>query len=180
MRRVPLTAARLVARPVAGFAHMLATLDGRVLSTARRVRRGRGTMLLRDKFIAQQDTGKTIKVNVPSGNKRGVLNVGAAMLRAFIGPPPTPVHECCHVNGDYRDNRLSNLKWGTRAENMADAVRHGTVVGRRAKLSLRKAAAIRERLAAGDSKHAVAAEFGVSWQTIHDVGRGHTWKERGR
>jgi hypothetical protein len=47
------------------------------------------------------------------------------VLLAFVGPAPDK-HECCHSNGDPADNRLENLRWGTRSENIKDAVRHGT------------------------------------------------------
>ena len=47
------------------------------------------------------------------------------VLLAFVGPTPKG-HECLHGNGDPSDNRLANLRWGTRADNIRDAVRHGT------------------------------------------------------
>lgn len=43
---------------------------------------------------------------------------------AFLGAPP-PGHEVCHRDGDGLNNRVGNLYWGTRAENMQDKVRHG-------------------------------------------------------
>ncbi|MBT2365235.1 HNH endonuclease [Streptomyces sp. ISL-10] len=76
------------------------------------------------------------------GNKRGHLQVTlslgtrkvqAAVHRlvalAFLGDPPTSKHEVRHLNGDPTDNRAENLAWGTRAENAADSVRHGTHYG---------------------------------------------------
>lgn len=51
--------------------------------------------------------------------------VHALVLEAFVGPAPTG-HECLHGNGNPADNRLANLRWGTRSENMRDALRHGT------------------------------------------------------
>jgi hypothetical protein len=47
------------------------------------------------------------------------------VLLAFIGPAPNK-HECRHLNGNPADNRLENLCWGTRTENILDSVRHGT------------------------------------------------------
>lgn len=42
----------------------------------------------------------------------------------FIGPPP-PNSEVCHNDGDPGNNRLENLRYGTRSENVLDQVRHG-------------------------------------------------------
>lgn len=43
---------------------------------------------------------------------------------AFIGPCPEGM-EVLHINGEPDDNRLENLRYGTRAENVADTIRHG-------------------------------------------------------
>jgi hypothetical protein len=48
------------------------------------------------------------------------------VLLAFVGPQPEG-HETCHGNGDRGDNRLTNLRWGTKADNFADRERHGTI-----------------------------------------------------
>ena len=47
------------------------------------------------------------------------------VLNAFVGVAPDG-YECLHANGNPADNRLENLRWGTRSENIRDAVRHGT------------------------------------------------------
>lgn len=46
------------------------------------------------------------------------------VLIAFIGAAPAGC-ECLHRNGVPNDNRLDNLHWGTRSENMKDAYAHG-------------------------------------------------------
>ena len=51
--------------------------------------------------------------------------IHTVILETFVGPCP-PGQEACHRNGDPSDNRLANLRWDTHAENMRDAVRHGT------------------------------------------------------
>jgi hypothetical protein len=47
------------------------------------------------------------------------------VLLAWVGPPPAGT-EACHNNGMADDNRLVNLRWGTRSENTRDMVSHGT------------------------------------------------------
>jgi hypothetical protein len=47
------------------------------------------------------------------------------MAIAFLGEPP-PGCEVCHNDGDGTNNVLSNIRWGTRSENILDSVQHGT------------------------------------------------------
>lgn len=51
--------------------------------------------------------------------------VHRVVLTVFVGYAPQGT-EGCHRNGVPYDNRLENLYWGTRSENMFDTVRHGT------------------------------------------------------
>jgi hypothetical protein len=68
---------------------------------------------------------------MPSGHLSVALGRGNSqcvhklVLLAFVGVAPDK-HECRHLNGNPADNRLENLCWGTRSENINDAVRHGT------------------------------------------------------
>jgi HNH endonuclease len=48
------------------------------------------------------------------------------VLETFIGPCPEGM-EGLHKNGNSRDNRLCNLRWGTHLENARDAIRHGVI-----------------------------------------------------
>lgn len=47
------------------------------------------------------------------------------VLEAFVGLRVGAL-ECRHMDNCRTNNRLENIRWGTRAENMADKVRHGT------------------------------------------------------
>jgi len=64
------------------------------------------------------------------------------VLLAFVGAAPDK-HECLHINGDPADNRLPNLRWGTRSENILDAVRHNTWMTPARKAGLDKGRATR-------------------------------------
>jgi hypothetical protein len=48
------------------------------------------------------------------------------VLAAFVGPCPSWADQIRHLDGNPTNNRLSNLRYGTRSENQFDAVRHGT------------------------------------------------------
>lgn len=48
------------------------------------------------------------------------------VLEAFVGPCPEGMEACHFPDRDPSNNRLSNLRWGTRSENRFDAVKHGT------------------------------------------------------
>lgn len=103
----------------------------------------------------------------------------------FIGPPPSPRHEVAHNNGDRDNNAVSNLRWATHAENVADTFRHGT--GRipvfhgqshpRATLSDQQVREIRRRYGGRRGEQIrLAREFGVSHYVIHHIVRGETWQ----
>ena len=64
------------------------------------------------------------------------------VLLAFVGPAPEG-HECLHGNGDPSDNRLENLRWGTRGDNIRDAICHGTWMTPARKAALDKGRATR-------------------------------------
>lgn len=50
--------------------------------------------------------------------------VHVLVAETFIGKRPDG-KECCHKNDISTDNRLCNLYWGTRSENLQDAIRNG-------------------------------------------------------
>jgi len=61
---------------------------------------------------------------VPGGRADTRL-VHRVVARSFLGGPPSELHtDVRHVDGDHTNNRLYNLAWGTRSDNMRDVVRH--------------------------------------------------------
>lgn len=47
------------------------------------------------------------------------------VAQQFLGPKPTAEHEICHNDGERLNNLATNLRWGTRSENMQDKIAHG-------------------------------------------------------
>jgi hypothetical protein len=103
----------------------------------------------------------------------------------YLGPPPTSRHEVAHNDGDRNNNAVSNLRWATHAENVADSFRHGTArvpvfVGQhhpRARLIDSDVLEIRRRYTGQRGEQIRwAREFGVSHHVIHHIVRGETWQ----
>lgn len=98
--------------------------------------------------------------------------VHCLVLKAFVGPRPEG-HECCHNDGNQRNNRLENLRWGTHQENSDDRVRHGNSCrgekNPNAKLTAADVADIRRRRESGSTFTQLGRHFGVSRTTVRDI-----------
>lgn len=108
----------------------------------------------------------------------GWYAVHTLILIAFVGPCPDGW--CCrHLDGNPRNNMLSNLCWGTVQENMDDRERHGrTARGERAgsrKLSAIQVDEIRRRVRAGETQAAVGRSFGVHQAHVSLIVNGKAW-----
>lgn len=114
-------------------------------------------------------------VHLRAGGKVFRRLVHRLVLEAFVGPRPEGA-QACHGDGDRTNNRLTNLRWGTPAENAADRDRHGTTArGERvgtAKLSDADVAELRRIGASGGNVRDAAARFGIHPEHAHRVARG--------
>lgn len=123
---------------------------------------------------------------VKSGHQLVVLGRGhsklvhALVLSAFVGPRPAG-HDSCHFDGDPANNRLANLRWGTRSENVRDAQRHGTYRGgaghgeAHPRALLNEAAVLDIRAANDVATADLADKYGVSRSAIKAARSGKTW-----
>lgn len=113
------------------------------------------------------------------GNKTSQRYVHRILLEAFVGPCPEGC-EALHINGNPLDNRLENLRWGTRKENVADAIRHGTAaIGHRnaqSKLSPVDLLSIKRLREKRVPTREIAERFDVTPETISNALAGRTYK----
>ena len=100
------------------------------------------------------------------------------VLMAFVSLNPEGM-ECRHLNGIKTDNRLENLKWGTRLENFQDRLKHGvTVRGENcgmSKLTKKKVLEIREKANQGIGRTVLSKQYGVSQQHISRIVLRQRW-----
>jgi hypothetical protein len=110
-------------------------------------------------------------------NKRAI-GIHVLVALAFHGPKPTPAHCIRHLDDNKLNNHPSNLAWGTRAENAADAVKFGTFKGSkhgRAYLNEETVLAMRAAHASGLDYEQVAQRFGVPLRNTRSVLERATW-----
>lgn len=89
------------------------------------------------------------------------------VLLTFVGPAPEGL-EVRHINGNPSDNRLENLFYGTRTENIIDVYKTGKAWR---KLTATEAAGIKQALKNGTRGSELARQYGVSQQTISHIKR---------
>lgn len=109
--------------PIDGCPGYEVSSDGRVRSVRYRTLKSNGRYHTR--------AGQVLKLRMsPDGYPKvriykGAYTVHRLVCIAFHGPQPDEDVEVRHLNGIKTDNRVANLAWGTRSENMRDNVRHG-------------------------------------------------------
>jgi hypothetical protein len=100
------------------------------------------------------------------------------ILETFVGPCPYGM-ECRHLDGNPLNNVLSNLKWDTRANNVADKILHGTKVeGSRVKNAVtneREVKAIKRLLQFGIQHRIIAYSFGLKTHVVNGISSGKAW-----
>lgn len=76
-------------------------------------------------IMKQTDSGDgRMVINLRRGYKSNTMKVHRVIMLTFVGPRPEGM-EICHNDGDYRNNRLDNLRYDTSSSNSYDMVEHG-------------------------------------------------------
>jgi hypothetical protein len=120
-------------------------------------------------------------------NGYGRVSIDGEMRYAHViicerenGPSPTPFHQAAHSCGNGKNGCVTkrHLTWKTRPENEADKLVHGTHNrGERHPLSKLSETDARQILALKGtvSQSRLAAEYGVTRETVGAIHRGERW-----
>ena len=116
-------------------------------------------------------------------NKRRIILAHKLVANAYI-PNPLNRKEINHINGNKLDNRVENLEWSTRSENMKHAYKLGLLhkFGKHenhpmAKLNKKQVLQIRESYKSGEyTQRQLAKQFKVNQRLIWSIIHNEIWK----
>ena len=167
-------------RVIADYPLYTVTTDGRVHSY-RNYKGGPKRLLARTWHKTKSGAGYAfVGLFVEGKSKRCAVH--RLVAKAFLDPPHDPEATIVrHLDGNSRNNSLSNLAWGTAKDNAADKRRHNRNLERgrhpMAKLNEEKVAAARAAHKAGYSYKQIGAFLGVAPNTIGCIIRNEHWPE---
>lgn len=70
--------------------------------------------------------GRYLQTTIWKSGKYRTRRVHVLVCEAFHGPAQLPGMEVRHLDDNPLNNRVGNLAWGTRVDNMQDSIRNGT------------------------------------------------------
>ncbi|MFA6897218.1 MAG: HNH endonuclease [Patescibacteria group bacterium] len=160
--------------PIKGFPHYFIDNLGNVYSEYSKKKNAERKSLLKMKLSTKKDGHNYISLY-----NNGVVKkkfVHRLVLENFDRLPKY-WEECRHLNGNPADNRLENLKWGSRSENSIDKALHGkSNRGERNGQNKLKESQVIEILKSNNTNmSAIARLYGVNSKTISDIKNRKNW-----
>lgn len=169
-------------RPVVGYDGAYEVSEhGDVRSVERTIQRSNGAdQIVPGKLLTKHPDRRGYHlVSLTRGHKAVHRRVHRLVLEAFVGPCPDG-HEGLHGDGDMHNNHRSNLRWGTRTENVHDSMRHGTLpVGEDAaasKVTEQDVRDIRAAHAEGASIRSLSKKYELALSTMQAIVHRRSWK----
>lgn len=149
---------------------------GNIKSLQREVRcgyKGRGKRIVKETILAPGAYAKSGHVSVVLRRGTNGKPVHQLITSTFLGPTPEG-KEILHIDGNPKNNRLDNLKFGSRTDNILDVYKQGKAWR---KLNLKQVDEIRELLRLGYSGAFIARKFNISQVTVSKIktGKSYYW-----
>jgi hypothetical protein len=121
-----------------------------------------------------------LMVNLCKNGVSKTIKVHRVVAVNFIGDEPNG-HMVCHKDGDATNNKVGNLYYGTRKDNVDDASKHGTTPkgSKHWKAKLKESDALHIKNAdysIRGSVNAMASKFGVNREVVRLIRRGMNWR----
>ncbi len=168
----------MVKKSIPSFPGYFATDDGRIWSGPKKGSGGHSGRFLNPRI----STTGYVRIKLYRDKKHCYKYVHQLVLEAFVGKCPAKM-EGCHYDGDKTNNRVSNLRWDTRSNNVKDSARHGiysfSCKGEKhpaAKLNNLQVRVIKHLLKSKEITQVVIGKlFGVVPGTIKHINCGQTW-----
>ena len=149
---------------------------GDIISCERQIYTGIGDkrriITLKEKPLKPNDNRGYKYVCLRKDGANRFVGVHQAVLWAFVGKQDIGI-EVRHLNSNPSDNRLENLIYGTKSENMQDAVRLGTLVFSRSNLTIFE---VNEIAKAQGTLSSIAKRFNCHQGTVHAIKTGKSFK----
>lgn len=131
-----------------------------------------------DKYLKPfPNTSGYLMVDILNEGKTTTRTVHRMVLETYVCDMPEGM-ECRHLDGDQTNNSLSNLRWGTKQENMDDMKKHclenGTATGY-SKLTPEDVRVVRALYKKGVFQRVIGEMFGVGQACISLIVNNKHW-----
>lgn len=104
--------------------YMVSSL-GRMKSNERTIQRKKvGNYVQKEAFISGTEYHGYIKTSLRKDGLKKDRFIHCLVAEAFLGVKPKGM-EVCHSDGNRKNNKIENLRYGTRSDNVRDAIKHG-------------------------------------------------------
>lgn len=160
-------------KPIKNFPGYAVKDDGTIWTC--RPRNGLGRLKEQYKKLKPSRMKKTghLYVRLRKNGAHHKRYVHRLVLESFRGKCPKGL-ECRHLDGNPSNNRLGNLRWGTRKQNQSDRNKHGTSNhgdrNGQSKLTFDQVEGIRKRYSKGNTTQlTLAKEFGISEGAVSKI-----------
>lgn len=164
--------------PLVGFEHIYS------VSSLGRIRRDKEGYSARVNHIMTPclDTSGYLHVQLSYNNYKKHGRIARLVATAFLGDPPTENHQVNHIDGEKTNNRIENLEWTTRLENMQHASKLNLCpYGEQhpdAKLKNSDIPVIRQLMNDKTTNvSALARHYGVDRRQLYYIKHQQTWKK---